>query len=138
MKKVRFIVSDDERDRFNQLRPTRSREVLTRFGIEFPKPKPLKVPSPRVPRSIRIGRGPEREKIRLDREELFEFVWSKPVDTLAKEWGLSGPGLKKICRRLDVPVPPRGYWAKLQAGKPVERPRLPVLPTGKGDHQPTL
>ena len=62
-------------------------------------------------------------------EELFDRVWSKPVAAVAAECGLSGPGLKKVCRRLSVPVPPRGYWAKLRAGKSVRRPALPGLET---------
>lgn len=35
------------------------------------------------------------------------------------EFGISGNGLAKICDRLNVPYPPRGYWAKKEAGKPV-------------------
>jgi hypothetical protein len=49
----------------------------------------------------------------------------------AKEYGLPGAGLKKIRTRLAVPVPPRGYWAKLNAGKPVKRSRLPNLPVAQ-------
>ena len=137
MKKVGFIQSTDERHRYEQVRPTRSREVLERFGVRLPEPKRPKVVSPPVPRSITIGGRAKESKIRLNREELFERVWSKPVDTLAKEWGLSGPGLKKICRRLAIPVPPRGYWAKLKAGKTVRQPKLPALPTGRTEELPT-
>lgn len=126
MKKVGFIPSNDEPGRYNQLRPTRSREVLKRFGIEFPKPKRSEAASHSVARSITIRRSSD-SVIHLDREALFERVWSKPVATVAKECGLSGPGLKKICTRLAIPVPPRGYWARLNAGKPAKRPRLPVL-----------
>jgi hypothetical protein len=38
--------------------------------------------------------------------------------------------LGKICSRFAIPVPPRGYWAKLAAGKHVTR--IP-LPTAKSD-----
>lgn len=136
MKKVGFIASSEEGDRFNQLRPTGSREVLRRFGVETPQARRPKLPSALAAAgTVRIGRSPSTgEEIRLSRGELFEHVWSKPVATLAREWGLSGPGLKKTCRRLVVPVPPRGYWARLKAGKPVRRPRLPVLP---GEPRPT-
>lgn len=45
---------------------------------------------------------------------------------LAKDYGMSGGALAKTCRRLGVPVPPPGYWAKLQHGKTVApRPTLP-------------
>jgi hypothetical protein len=45
---------------------------------------------------------------------------------IAKEFGISDPGLAKTCKRLDVPVPPRAYWAKLQAGRAVSKPPLPA------------
>jgi len=32
----------------------------------------------------------------------------------------------KICRKLLIPIPGRGYWAKKAAGKPV--PKQPALP----------
>jgi ankyrin repeat protein len=120
MKKVGFIESRDERERWNHVRPTHSREVLKRLGIQSA------FPTRPVPRSVRIGQL-TANKIEVNREELFERVWSKPVATVAKECGISGPGLKKVCKRLMIPVPPRGYWARLSAGKHVRRPRLPVL-----------
>lgn len=61
----------------------------------------------------------------MQRSELFRRVWETPMLKLATELGLSGPGLAKVCRRHDIPVPPRGYWAKLQAGKRVQAVPLP-------------
>jgi len=34
-------------------------------------------------------------------------------------------GLKKKCRRLNIPVPPRSYWARKQAGQNPEKTALP-------------
>jgi hypothetical protein len=34
-------------------------------------------------------------------------------------------GLAKACKRHGIPRPPRGYWAKLEAGKRVDKPKLP-------------
>lgn len=63
-----------------------------------------------------------------NREELYEKAWSKPIQQLAKEYGISDVGLAKVCRKLAVPIPGRGYWAKKAAGKPVaKRPRLKPL-----------
>jgi hypothetical protein len=125
MMKVGFIPSADRHDRFNQIRPTRSREVQEKFGVSVARTK--RAATTPVPRSVVVGpRRPNEGGVQLTREELFDRVWSTAVSTLAKEWGLSGTGLKKVCRRLAVPVPPRGYWAKLKAGKPVRRPKLPV------------
>ena len=45
---------------------------------------------------------------RIEREELYEQVWSIPVVQLADRYGLSDNGLRKVCKRLNVPVPPRG------------------------------
>lgn len=118
--------SGDERRRFDQLRPTRSREVLKKFGVQLPKPPPLP-----PPQSLWVGHWqPNAREIKMDRAALFERVWSLPVTKLAEEWGITGTGLKKVCRRVQIPVPPRGYWAKLKAGHRVKRPNLPAVQAG--------
>jgi hypothetical protein len=43
-------------------------------------------------------------------------VWKTPITRLAKEYGLSDVGLAKICKKHDIPRPPRGYWAKKEGG----------------------
>lgn len=57
------------------------------------------------------------DPLTLTREELYELVWSKPMLELAKDFGLSDVALAKRCRRLAVPVPGRGYWARIAAGQ---------------------
>lgn len=57
----------------------------------------------------------------LSRQELYDLVWSTPMQKLAESFGLSDVGLAKICDRHRVPTPPRGYWAKKEAGKPVKQ-----------------
>ncbi|MPW20145.1 hypothetical protein GCT13_25465 [Paraburkholderia sp. CNPSo 3157] len=64
------------------------------------------------------------------RQQLYELVWTVPISTLAKSLKVSDVGLAKACRRGDIPLPPRGYWAKLHAGRRVTRPPLP--PRGPG------
>jgi len=70
----------------------------------------------------------------LNRQQLYDAVWSEPVTTVASRYGLSDVGLAKICKRLRIPVPSRGYWAKVNAGASVRRPPLPnpdnAAPTG--------
>jgi hypothetical protein len=73
----------------------------------------------------------QRQVVRLTRQELYEKMWSRPAIALAEEFGISGRGLGKICSRFEIPVPPRGYWARLAAGKHVTRA---PLPTAKADH----
>lgn len=60
----------------------------------------------------------------VTREDLYRLVWETPITRLAASYGITGTGLKKICDRLDVPVPPRGFWARKEAGQPVVQFRL--------------
>lgn len=67
-----------------------------------------------------------------DRAQLYEEVWDEAMQVVAKRYGVSGVALAKTCRRMGVPVPGRGYWAKLRAGREVEpRPPLPPLEPGQ-------
>lgn len=36
-------------------------------------------------------------------------------------YGLSDVGLVKICKKLGIPVPGRGYWAKVKAACPTRK-----------------
>ncbi len=67
---------------------------------------------------------------KVSREELYVLVWATPMIRLGEQFGLSGNGLAKICRKLDVPYPPRGWWAKKAAGKKVVQTPLPKLKPG--------
>jgi hypothetical protein len=65
---------------------------------------------------------------RFDREELYERVWTVPIRKLAKQYGISDVALAKSCRKLSIPLPGRGYWAKKKANRPVcPRPPLPTV-----------
>lgn len=72
--------------------------------------------------------------IALTRKELYRRVWSQPMSAVAKEVGLSGNALAKICNRLLVPYPPRGYWVKANAGKKTAKTPLPAAPEIKTTH----
>jgi hypothetical protein len=67
------------------------------------------------------------ETIRFTREQLYEKVWSKPMSSLAKEWGISDVGLAKICRRYNIPRPGLGHWARKQHGYNPIQPPLPQM-----------
>lgn len=69
----------------------------------------------------------------VKRVQLYELVWSEPMQQLAKHFGVSDVALGKNCRQAGIPVPPRGYWAKLQAGKKVSRLPLPEREIGESD-----
>ena len=65
--------------------------------------------------------------ITIKRLELYESVWSTPMQRLAKNYNLSDRGLAKICARMEIPVPPRGWWRKLETGRKLAPPELPEL-----------
>ncbi len=60
----------------------------------------------------------------LSREELFLLVWEKPAEEVARYLDISGAALANRCKKLHVPQPPAGYWAKIRAGK---KPKKPLL-----------
>lgn len=74
-----------------------------------------------------------------------------PDDQTAAEYVISDNGLRKICRRLAVPSPPAGWWAKKAAGHRVKATALPPAkpgtpgaatiapsPTDRGDLRATI
>jgi hypothetical protein len=71
--------------------------------------------------------------VTLNRDELYDLVWSRSMSQLCREYGISAVGLAKICRKHQVPYPPRGYWAKVRNGRKVRKPAL--QPTRDPDPQ---
>jgi len=63
---------------------------------------------------------------RYNRGEIYEAIWTEPIQHVAKRYKISDVGLAKVCKRLNIPRPGRGYWAIKAAGKPL--PRRPSLP----------
>src|SRR5258708_6634313 len=66
-----------------------------------------------------------QEDVVLRREQLYEQVWAEPVTKVAQRHQVSDVALAKACRRLGVPLPPRGYWAEI-AGQTPKKPPLPA------------
>lgn len=60
-----------------------------------------------------------------DRETLYREVWEAPVTDVAKKYKVSDVAIHKVCKSLEIPTPPAGYWAKRRAGKPVVKIPLP-------------
>jgi hypothetical protein len=67
------------------------------------------------------------------RQELFELVWSMPMTKLSKQFELSDVGLRKICIKNQIPLPPQGHWTRKQFGKEDPTPDLP-----KKNFNPTI
>lgn len=60
-----------------------------------------------------------------NREKLYKEVWEKPVVEIANKYGVSDVAIHKICKSLNVPVPPRGHWTKVRAGAKIKNTPLP-------------
>jgi hypothetical protein len=58
-------------------------------------------------------------------------VWDEPIQKIANRYGISNVGLAKICKRYAIPMPGRGYWQKLKAGKKVQQILLKPFPRWK-------
>ena len=67
----------------------------------------------------------DRKGTQVTRPDLYNRVWSTPMTKLAKEYGISDVALAKICKRLTVPYPERGYWRRKETGKTVKQLSLP-------------
>jgi hypothetical protein len=61
----------------------------------------------------------------VSRERLYEQVWAEPMTAVAKQYEVSSNYLARICQRVGVPVPSRGYWEKARVGRGPSRPSLP-------------
>jgi len=58
------------------------------------------------------------------REEFHELVWSTPIEEMAKQFGMTTNLLVRICHNHLVPVPPKSYWPKIEAGETPQPTRL--------------
>lgn len=76
---------------------------------------------------------PTAKARRISRDELYARVWQTSLTQLGTEFGISNSSLAQICRRMHVPYPPSGYWAKKAAGKAITVESLPPRPP----HVPT-
>lgn len=65
-------------------------------------------------------------EITFERQALYVEVWSTPLTQLAKKYGLSDNGLRKVCKAMSIPLPVQGHWAKVAAGHKV--PKVPLPP----------
>jgi len=73
---------------------------------------------------------PIRHRHYFRREALYDLVWTAPVIEVARRLGVSDVALGKLCRRAQIPIPGRGYWARVESGQPLGRTPLPPSPSG--------
>jgi len=61
----------------------------------------------------------------LSREQIYNEVWEISLAGVARKYGTSYGIIYKLCKDANVPIPPSGYWTKLNFGKSVSKPPLP-------------
>jgi len=99
----------------------------TRTGLECAGcQKPVEVRPSRLKRPENVYcsdgcyRASQRKAKWPRKQRLAQMVWRRPVTKIAAKLGVSDAAVKKMCRRLGIETPPRGYWAKQKsnAGPP--------------------
>ena len=73
------------------------------------------------------------DTITSTRKELYDLVWKEPLSRLAKKFKISDNGLRKICKRMNIPLPPNGHYQKVQYGYKVTPIKLTEKYTGKDE-----
>jgi hypothetical protein len=68
----------------------------------------------------------------IERRELFDRIWSKPMITNATELGTTTSSLSALAKRLGLPLPRAGHWMKKEVGKESPTPEYPADPTLDG------
>jgi hypothetical protein len=71
--------------------------------------------------------GDVRDMETWNREELYRDVWETPMSKLTEKYGVSNVMIGKVCRKLTIPVPGRGYWARKAAGQSITIKPLPQI-----------
>jgi hypothetical protein len=87
------------------------------FKAKPPPPSGKTEPSQGVVVSKRKAPQHRPSKIAWPSSEVLEkLLWVKPTSQIAKDLGVSDKAVEKHCKKLVLKKPPRGYWAKINAG----------------------
>lgn len=76
----------------------------------------------------------DMKEIIFTRKELYDLVWSESMLSLSKKYNISDVGLRKICIRMNIPIPANGHWSKVKWKHKVIKPKL----TNKYSGEPTV
>jgi hypothetical protein len=89
---------------------------------------PLEI-NPKSNYEVGIERNSSSEFNIYERNTLYEEIWSEPITKVAKRYGVSDSAIHKVCKSLNIPKPPAGYWRQIETGHKV--PKIPLPPTDK-------
>lgn len=67
---------------------------------------------------------PEHSGIVMTRRQLYDEIWEMSVVGVAKKYNLPYAHLMKQIKEAGIPIPPSGYWTKLNFNKPVTKLEL--------------
>ena len=88
--------------------------------------------------SIRKGRMPHEVKQAggrvLKREQIHAEIWNESATRVAARYGISGSMLARICTKLRIPRPARGYWARRQSWRKKHLQPLPAWTSEARDY----
>ena len=75
------------------------------------------------------------DKSIITRQELYDLVWQESLTAISKRLNIPYSHLRRVCKELNVPVPPHGYWLMLRFGKPITIIELPADYSGLSEVQ---
>ena len=64
----------------------------------------------------------EHSEIVITRKQLYDEIWEMSVAGVAKKYSIPYAHLMKQIKEAGIPIPPSGYWTKLNFNKPVTKP----------------
>jgi hypothetical protein len=116
--------------------PQASSQKSADSGTSLPITKGIPIARPTHAKQATSGRraGGYRGGRVLTRKEIYSDVWAAATMHVAKEYGISGSMLARICTQLKIPRPPRGYWARPANAR---KGMKPPLPSWKGEQEAT-
>ena len=78
--------------------------------------KMLRPKTPKLPKNTTWRTDPKpysRKVVRPSKEELEKLIETTPLETLGKNFGVSGNAVKKWCKSYGIKTKPPGYWSKM-------------------------
>ena len=69
-------------------------------------------------------RNTEKKTVSLQRDKLYEEIWTLSLTKVAKQHDVPYQKLKEACEKSKIPLPTQSYWSNLYIGKNVEKTLL--------------
>lgn len=72
----------------------------------------------------------QKDEIRMTRQQVYDLVWSKPIEEVAEALGVPLGNLSRKCREHNIPFPGISYWWPKKNGAEPKKERLPQAKGG--------